>query len=53
MRVTSLLGLGGLVVIGLIIADGLIHPEGTKAAGTAINTLEKQTGNQLLGTPAK
>lgn len=53
MRVTSLLGLGGLVVVGLIIADMWIHPAGTQAAGTAINTLEKQTGNQLLGTPAK
>lgn len=53
MRVTSLLGLAGLVVVGLISADMWIHPAGTQAAGTAINTLEKQTGNQLLGTPAK
>lgn len=53
MRVTSLLGLAGLVVVGLIIADMWIHPIGTQAAGQAINTLEKQTGNQLLGTPAK
>jgi hypothetical protein len=49
MRPAGLLGLAGLVVIGVIIADFLIHPAGTKAAGTALVNLEKPSLNGLLG----
>jgi hypothetical protein len=52
LRVTGFWALTGAVVFGLIIADIWTHPTGTQAAGSAINTLEKQTGNQLLGVKA-
>jgi hypothetical protein len=42
----------GAVIFGLVIADIWIHPAGTTAAGTTIVSLEKQTGNQLIGTAA-
>jgi hypothetical protein len=37
------------VVGGLMLADVLTHPQGTKIAGGEIVSLEKNTGNQLLG----
>jgi hypothetical protein len=49
VRVTGFWALAGLVVVGIIVADVLIHPAGTKAAGGTIVSLEKNTGNQLLG----
>ena len=52
LRVTGFWALTGAVVFGLIIADIWTHPAGTKAAGTTVVSLEKNTGNQLLGTPA-
>lgn len=52
LRVTGFWAAVGAVIGGLILADIWIHPAGTQAAGTAINTLEKQTGNQLLGSTA-
>ena len=52
MRVTGFWTLVGAVVLGLIAADVLTHPAGTKAAGATINTLEKNTGNQLIGKAA-
>jgi hypothetical protein len=52
LRVTGFWALTGAVVFGLIIADIWTHPTGTTAAGTAVNTLEKQTGNQLIGVSA-
>lgn len=52
LRVTGFWALTGAVVFGLIIADIWTHPAGTKAAGTTVVGLEKNTGNQLLGTPA-
>ena len=52
MRVTGFWALTGAIVLGLIVADIWTHPQGTKAAGSAINTLEKQTGNQLIGVSA-
>jgi len=52
MRVTGFWALTGAVVFGLIVADIWTHPAGTNAAGSAINTLEKQTGNQLIGVSA-
>jgi hypothetical protein len=53
MRPTSVLGLLGLVVIGVIIADFVIHPAGTKAVGNAIVAIEKPTLNGLLGSTTK
>ena len=50
MRPTSFLGLAGLVIVGIIVADFLIHPEGTKAAGNAVVAVEKPTYNALLGS---
>lgn len=52
LRVTGFWAAIGAVVFGLIVADIWTHPTGTTAAGTAINTLEKQTGNQLIGVSA-
>lgn len=49
MRPANLLALAGLVVVGVIIADVLIHPEGTKAAATGLVNLEKPTLSALLG----
>jgi hypothetical protein len=39
-----------LVVIGVIIADVLIHPAGTAAASTGVIGVEKPALNALLGT---
>lgn len=50
MRPTSILGLAGLVVVGIIIADFLIHPEGTKAAANGMVAIAKPTYNALLGS---
>lgn len=53
MRPTGLLALMGMVVIGVIIGDFLIHPEGTKAVGNGLVALEKPTLNALLGSTSK
>ncbi len=50
MRPTSLLGLAGAIVLGVILADFLIHPEGTKAAANGLVQIEKPTLNALLGS---
>lgn len=50
MRPTSILGLAGLIVVGVIIADFLIHPEGTKAAANGLVNVAKPTFNALLGS---
>jgi hypothetical protein len=49
MRVTGFWAAVGAVIFGLIVADIWTHPAGTKAAGDQITTLEKNTGNQLIG----
>jgi hypothetical protein len=49
MRPTSILGLAGLVVVGVIIADLLTHPSGTTAAGNAVNQLAQTSVSGLLG----
>jgi hypothetical protein len=49
LRVTGFWAAVGAVVLGLIVADILTHPAGTTAAGNQITTLEKNTGNQLIG----
>lgn len=53
MRPTSFLALMGLVVVGIIIADFVSHPQGTKAAADGLVSIEKISVNGLLGTPSK
>ena len=52
MGVTGFWGAIGAVIFGLIIADIWTNPKGTAAAGASIVSLEKNTGNQLLGKAA-
>jgi len=52
MRPTSFLSLIALGIIGIILADFLTHPEGTKAASAGIVNIEKPAGNALLGYPS-
>ncbi|MFC8719762.1 hypothetical protein [Kitasatospora sp. NPDC057198] len=49
MRPTTFIGLLGLVVTGIIIADVLIHPEGTRAAANGIVSITKPAESALLG----
>jgi hypothetical protein len=53
MRVSGFWSAVGLIITGLIVGDLVLHPTGTSAAFTGITSLEKNTGNQLLGSPAK
>jgi len=53
MRPTSVLALAGLVVVGVIIADALIHPQGVTAAGNSFVNILKPTYSALLGTPPR
>ena len=53
MRVVGIWTAVGAVIVGLIVADLVTHPTGTKAIASGITTLEKNTGNQLLGSTAK
>ena len=53
MRPTTILGLAGLIVVGVIIADLVVHPNGTKAAAGGINTLAKTSTSALLGKASK
>ena len=46
-RVASIVS---LVVIGVIVADVLIHPAGTNAASQGAVNVEKPALNALLGT---
>lgn len=50
MRPTTLLALGGLVVVGVIIANLTIHPNGTKAIANGFVSIEKPSLNALLGS---
>lgn len=52
-RPTTVIGLLGLAIIGMIAADVLIHPDGTNAAGNAIVKIVTPTEQALLGTPPK
>ena len=45
----KLLGLGSLAIIGICLADLLIHPTGTAALGTSLNNLTKTGTGALLG----
>lgn len=49
MRPTSFLGLAGLVVVGIIVADFLTHPSGTAQAGNSIVSIITPTESALLG----
>lgn len=49
MRPTSVLALIGLVVTGIIIANFVVHPEGTKAVANGFVNIEKPAVNALLG----
>lgn len=49
MRPTSILGLFGLIVVGVIAANFVIHPTGTKAAAQGLVNIEKPALNALLG----
>ena len=40
------------VVAGIIVADVLIHPEGTKQAADGVARILKPTYNALLGYPS-
>lgn len=56
MRPTSFVGLLGLALIGIVIADFLIHPTGTVAAANGMATVLDPTYNAMLGntsTPPK
>lgn len=52
-RPTTGIALVGLIVVGFIFADFLTHPDGTKAAGNAIVSIEKPTISGLLGVAPK
>jgi len=53
MHVTSVMGLAGLVVVGIIAADVLTHPTGTTAAANGIVNVLKPTESSLLGVAPK
>jgi hypothetical protein len=50
MRPTSILGLLGLAIVGIIVADVLTHPTGTTRAATGMATIMDPTYNALLGS---
>lgn len=52
MKVSGVWSAIGAVIIGLIIADLITHPTGTKAAGGVVTGISKTTGNQLIGVAA-
>ena len=45
----KILGLGTLLIIGVCIADLIIHPAGTKQLGSSLNDLTKTGTGALLG----
>lgn len=53
MRVTGLWTAVGAAIGGLILAGLVKNYQGTKVISQGIIALEKNTGNQLLGQPAK
>lgn len=53
MRPTTFIGLLGLTVVGIIIADFVIHPAGTTAAANGLVAVEKPGINGLLGVATK
>jgi hypothetical protein len=53
VKVTGIWSLAGAVVVALVVADLVIHPAGTAAATNGITSIERNVGNQVIGTPAK
>ena len=51
MNPGSLLGLAGLVVVGVIIADFIANPAGTSALASGINSIFGTALSGLLGKP--
>lgn len=49
MRPTSFVGILGLALVGIIIADFLMHPNGTIAAANGAATILDPTYNAMLG----
>lgn len=49
MRFTGFMGLLLLGVVGVIVADLLIHPQGTQVAANGVVSIEKPGLNALLG----
>jgi hypothetical protein len=49
MRPTTLIGLAGLIVVGVIGADLIQNPKGTAAAGNVVNTFWGTSISGLLG----
>jgi hypothetical protein len=49
MRPTSILGLAGLAIVGIILADVLMSPSGTTHAANGMATIIDPTYNALLG----
>jgi len=52
MRPTTLIGLGALVIVGIIIADFVAHPAGTKQASAGVVSILTPTYGALLGSGA-
>lgn len=46
---TRIFAIASLVVVGVVIADVLIHPQGTSAASQGAVSIEKPALNALLG----
>lgn len=53
VRPTSVLAAVGLVIMGVIFADFVAHPQGTKAAANGLIGIEKPALNALLGQTSK
>jgi hypothetical protein len=52
VRVTGFWALTGAIVAGLMLADLVTHPQGTNTIAKGLISLEKNTGNQLIGVKA-
>ena len=50
MRPTTVIGLAGLVVVGLIVGDFLIHPQGSATAFNGLTALVIPSEQGLLGS---
>lgn len=50
MRPTTVIGLAGLVVVGLIVGDFLLHPQGSATAFNGLTALVIPSEQGLLGS---
>lgn len=50
MRPTTVIGLAGLVVVGLIVGDFLLHPQASATAFNGISSLVVPSEQGLLGS---